>query len=74
MRNTKKWLVFLLCAVMLVSNLGITAMATENPAPLELEFFAGDDRGSLVVDILATESQIVADGRLVVTYDPEAVT
>ena len=74
MRNTKKWLVFLLCAVMLVSNLGITAMATENPAPLELDFFPGDDRGSLIVDILATESQIVADGKLVVTYDPDAVT
>ena len=74
MRNTKKWLVFLLAVVMLVSNLGITAMATENPAPLELDFFPGDDRASLVVDILATESQIVADGKLVVTYDPAEVT
>ena len=74
MRNTQKWLVFLLCAVMLVSNLGITAMATENPAPLALDFFPGDDRASLVVDILATESQIVADGKLVLTYDPTEVT
>jgi hypothetical protein len=32
MRNTKKWLVILLAVVMLVSNLSVTAMATE-PSP-----------------------------------------
>ena len=73
MRNTKKWLVFLLCAVMLVSNLGITAAAAESAAPLDLQVVPAGD-GMARVDILATEEQIVADGKLVLTYDPEVLT
>ena len=73
MRNTQKWLVFLLCAVMLVSNLSITAAAAESAAPLDLQVVPAGD-GMARVDILATEEQIVADGKLVLTYDPEVLT
>ena len=73
MRNTKKWLAFLLCALMLVTNLGITATATENAVPVELEVRPSGE-GMVQVDILATESQTVADGRLVLTYDPAVLT
>lgn len=69
MRNTKKWLVFLLCAVLLVSNLSITAAAAENESPIALRSVAS---GSAVqVQILATEAQTVADGKLVLTFDAE---
>ena len=73
MRNMKKWLVLLLAVVMLVSNLSITAMATENWAPLALETRPAGG-GILQVDILATEGSIVADGKLVLTYDPAVLT
>ena len=73
MRNTKKWLVLLLAVVMLVSNLSIAATATENWAPLELETRPSEG-GILQVDILATEGSIVADGKLVLTYDPAVLT
>ena len=69
MRNMKKWLVLLLAVVMLVSNLSITAAATENWAPVDLETRPAEG-GILQVDILATEGSIVADGKLVLTYDP----
>lgn len=74
MRNTQKWLVLLLTVVMLVNVLGVSAMAAENEAPLALEFHSAAEGGMLQVDILATESQIVADGKLVVTYDSAALT
>ena len=50
MRNTKKWLVILLALVMLVSNLGVTAMATENKSPIALDVpvAAEEDRKSVV--------------------------
>jgi hypothetical protein len=73
MRNTKKWLVLLLTVVMLVNVLGVTAMATENAAPLALDIHPADEAGVVQVDILATDDQIVADGKLVVTYDPEVL-
>ena len=73
MRNTKKWLAFLLCALMLVSNFSITATATEDFAPVELEVRPSGE-GIVQVEILAAESQIVADGKLVLTYDPEVLT
>ena len=73
MRNMKKWLVLLLAVVMLVSNLPVTAMATENWAPLALETRPAGG-GILQVDILATEGSIVADGKLVLTYDPAVLT
>ena len=60
MRNTQKWLVLLLTVVMLVNVLGVSAMAAENEAPLALEFHSAAEGGMLQVDILATESQIVA--------------
>ena len=72
MRNTRKWLVFLLTVVMLVNTLGITAMATEHESPIALSVAAWS--GSTVqVQILATEAQTVADGKLVLTYDAEAL-
>ena len=73
MRNTKKWLVLLLTVAMLVNVLGVTAMATENAAPLALDIHPADEAGVVQVDILATDDQIVADGKLVVTYDPEVL-
>lgn len=72
MRNTRKWLVLLLTIVMLVNTLGVTAMAAENESPIALAL--GPVSGSTVqVQILATEAQTVADGKLVVTFDPEAM-
>ena len=72
MRNTRKWLVFMLCAMLLVSNLSIGAMAAENESPIKLQAAAS---GSTVkVQILATETQAVADGKLVLTYDPALAT
>ena len=73
MRNMKKWLVLLLAVVMLMSNLSITAAATENWAPVDLETRPAEG-GILQVDILATEGSIVADGKLVLTYDPAVLT
>ena len=73
MRNMKKWLVLLMTVAMLVSNLSITAMATENWAPVDLETRPAAG-GILQVDILATEGSIVADGKLVLTYDPAVLT
>ena len=73
MRNTKKWLVLLLAVVMLVSNLGVTAMATENESPLGL-YVSPAAEGIVQVNILSSQAQIVADGKLVVTYDPEVLT
>ena len=72
MRNTKKWLVLLLTVAMLVNVLGVTAMAEESWAPLNVEFHPVEG-GIVRVDILATEGQIVGDGKLVVTYDPEVL-
>ena len=75
MRNTKKWLVLLLAAVMLVSNLSVTAMATENGSPIGLSVPAEAVEGSLVqVQITASEAQTVSDGKLVVTYDSAKLT
>ena len=73
MRNTRKWLVLLLTVVMLVNTLGITAMAAEDESPIALSIAAWS--GSEVqVQILATEAQTVADGKLVLTYDPDALS
>ncbi|MBQ4550339.1 MAG: S-layer homology domain-containing protein [Oscillospiraceae bacterium] len=73
MRNTRKWLVLLLTVVMLVNTLGITAMAAEDESPIALAVAAGS--GSVTqVQVLATEAQTVADGKLVLTYDAEALT
>lgn len=72
MRNSRKWLVLLLALVMLVSNLSITAMAAEDESPIALRSAAS---GSTVqVQILATKTQTVADGKLVVTFDADALT
>ena len=74
MRNTKKWLVLLMTVAMLVNVLGVTAMATENAAPLDLQVVPAAEGGMVQVNILATETQTVADGKLVVTYDPAVLT
>ena len=75
MRNTKKWLVILLALVMLVSNLGVTAMATENKSPIALDVPVAAEEGSLMqVRINASEAQTVSDGKLVVTYDSAKMT
>lgn len=72
MRNTRKWLVFLLCAMLLVNTLSISAMAVENESPIALNSAAS---GSTVqVQVLATETQTVADGKLVLTYDADKLT
>ena len=75
MRNTRKWLVLLLTVVMLVNTLGIHAMATENESPIALAVTNTAGSGTTVqVQILATEAQTVADGKLVMTYDAGALT
>ena len=73
MRNTRKWLVLLLTVVMLVNTLGITAMAAEDESPIALSVAAWSG-STIQVQILATEAQTVADGKLVLTYDAEALT
>lgn len=74
MRNMKKWLVLLMTVAMLVNVLGVSAMATENSAPLALRVSRAAEGGMVQVDILATEAQTVADGKLVLTYDPAVLT
>ena len=75
MRNTKKWLVILLALVMLVSNLGVTAMAVETKSPIALDVPVAAEEGSLMqVRINASEAQTVSDGKLVVTYDSAKMT
>ena len=75
MKNTRKWLVFLLCAMMLINTLGVTAMAAENESPLALYVSPAAEAGSPVqVQVLATKTQTVADGKLVFTYDAAALT
>ena len=73
MRNTNKWLVLLLALVMLVSNLGVTAMAAENESPLGM-YVSPASEGAVTADILTNKAQVVADGKLVVTYDPAVLT
>ena len=75
MRNTKKWLVLLLTVVMLVSNLSVTAMATGTESPIGVYVSpAADDASKVEFNITAAEANAVADGRLVVTYDPAVLT
>ena len=74
MRKTNKWLVLLLALVMAVNAFGITAMAAENKAPLGLYVSPAAESGMVQANILATADQIVADGKLVVTYDPAVLT
>ena len=75
MRNTKKWLVLLLALVMLVSNLSVTAMATENKSPIALDVPVAAAEGSpMQVRIMASEAKTVSDGKLVVTYDSAKMT
>ena len=74
MRKTNKWLVLLLALVMAVNAFGITAMAAENNAPLGLYVSPAAESGMVQASILATADQIVADGKLVVTYDPAVLT
>ena len=70
MRNTKNWLALLLCVLMLVNTLGITASAVQSESPIGLSVsHAGD--GTVQLQILATEARTVADGKLVLTYDAE---
>ena len=73
MRNTNKWLVLLLALVMLVSNLGVTAMAAENESPLGM-YVSPAPEGAVTANILTNKAQVVADGKLVVTYDPAVLT
>ena len=75
MRNMKKWLVLLLTVVMLVNTLGVTAMATENESPIALALATEAGSGTTTqVQILAAKAQTVADGKLVLTYDPAVLT
>ena len=70
MRNNKKWLVFLLCAIVLLNTVSIRAAAVENESPLAISVPEQVTKGAFVeVQILATESQTIADGKLVLTYD-----
>ena len=75
MKHTRKWLVFLLCALMVVNTLGTGAMAAENESPIALYVSPAAEPGSPVqVQVTATETQTVADGKLVFTYDADVLT
>ena len=75
MRNTRKWLVFLLTVAMLVSTLGVSASAVETESPIALSVPAEVVEGAPIqVKILASEAQTIADGKLVLTYDAEKLT
>ena len=74
MRNTKKWLVLLLTIVMLVGTMATPAMAEESWASLDLEVTPAGEGGILQADILTWEGQNIADGKLVLTYDPAVLT
>ena len=74
MRNTKKWLVLLLTIVMLVGTMATPAMAEESWASLELNVTPAGEGGILQADILTWEGQNIADGKLVLTYDPAVLT
>ena len=73
MKNTQKWLVLLLAAVLLLNAVSVTAVATENESPLAL-YVSPAVEGTITASILSAETQAVADGRLVVTYDPSVLT
>lgn len=70
MRNTRNWLALLLCVLMLVNTLGITASAVQNESPIGLSVTYAAD-GTVQLQILASEARTVADGKLVLTYDAE---
>lgn len=75
MRNTRKWLVLLLTLAMLMNTVGFTAMAAENESPIALTVSPAAEPGSnLQVQVLATQTQTVADGMLVLTYDAAKLT
>ena len=74
MRNTRKWLVLLLTVVMLVNTLGVSAMAAEDESPIALQVVPAAGSDALQVQILATQAQTVADGKLIVTYDADVLT
>lgn len=75
MRNTRRWLVLLLTVVLLVNALGVSAMAAENESPIALKVSpAAASDSALQVEIVATEANTVADGKLVVTYDAAKLT
>lgn len=69
MRNTNKWLALVLCVLMLVNTLGITAVATENESPIALRVANAAESGTVQVQILATQAQTVSHGKLVLTFD-----
>ena len=73
MKNTRKWLVLLLAAVLLLNTVSATALATENESPLGM-YVSPASEGTVTANILSTASQVVADGKLVVTYDPAVLT
>ena len=72
MKNTRNWLVFLLCALLFVNTLGISAMAVENESPIVLN--AAVSGSTVTVRILAAVPQTVADGKLVLTFDDEKLS
>ena len=74
MKINRKLLVFLLCTVMLVNTLGVSAMAAENKSPLALYVSPAAEMGTVQVQVLATVAQTVADGKLVFTFDADVLT
>ena len=72
MKTTKTWLVLLLVLAMFVGTLSVPAAATQNESPLALSVPETTVQGAFVpVQIVATEEQTIADGKLVLTYDAE---
>ena len=75
MRNNCKRLALLLCMVMLLSCLSVPAFAAQDESPVRLYAApAAEPDTDIVVQIIASEAQTVADGKLVVTYDAAHLT
>lgn len=75
MRINRKLLVLVLSVVMLVNLVGVQATAAENESPLRLYVSpVVTPDVPFPVQIITDEAQTVADGKLVVTYDPEMLT
>ena len=74
MKTTKTWLVLLMVLAMFASTLSVPASAVQNESPLALAVPETTVQGAFVpVQIVATEDQTIADGKLVLTYDAESL-
>lgn len=75
MRNNRKLLVFLVAALLLVNCFSISAAAAGNESPVSLYVSPVVTLDAPIqIQVVTDEAQTVADGKLVVTYDPDMLT